>query len=131
MKTINSSLIVPLLTILFPLTLNSCYTQCTFVYNEQYAPVDPAPRVIIIAPVDPLPMNHPIMPIIIPRPIEPPTLPVIRVPKAERSSPVIIQPASSPARNSEYQRSDRSDGMTKTTGSNPSRSPAGPVRSGR
>ena len=121
MKPIEASLRYPLLTFLFSVSLNGCYTQLAFVDDEQYSSVEPSPIIIyapIIMPMEPGPIIDPQPPVYHP------------LPPAGSSQTVTAPHSPSPTRDSGYRRTNLSEN-TQTTNPISDRRVSGPTRGGR
>lgn len=116
MKTIKSSLLLPLLPVFLLLTFSGCYTQLALVDKENYTPIETPPPIIIYIPI-PLPTPVPYYP-----PPTPEPLPLVC------PSPVVTEPSPQPIKRdfgpqrSENSQAPRSDSGTRTNG---------PTRGGR
>ena len=123
MKTIKASLLLLLLTFLFSLTLNGCYTQLAFVNNEPDSAVEPSPTILY---------QPEIATVYVPVPIyDTPSSPAVyTLPTAGSSSTVTEPQSQSPTRDSGYRRSSQS-GDTQTISSVSSTRTSGSTRGGR
>ncbi len=107
MKTSKSSLLLPILAIIFSFTLSGCYTQLAFVDDEDNSTIEPSPIIIYQPEILPVyvPVYDPLTPIYNP------------LPSAVSSQP--IKQSQSQIRDTGYQRPSQSNNtQTTSSGSN-------------
>jgi hypothetical protein len=122
MKTNKASLLLPLLTIVYSLSLGGCYTQLAFVNDQQNAAAEPFPDppfIIIIQPI--------LQPIIYPQPAPPIMNPL---PPVWHSPEITQTPPQQQPRDFGYQRPSQSDNNQTTIQASDPR-PSGSIRGGR
>jgi hypothetical protein len=122
MKTINASLPLPLLTLIFSFALSGCYTQLAFVDDENDSAYKPAQTI----------MYQPeVITVYVPVPYDPLPFPVYTPTPTAGSTSTITQPQSPPQiRDFGHQRSGQSDN-TQTTSADSDKRTSGTTRGGR
>jgi hypothetical protein len=123
MKTIKSSLLLPLSILLFSFAFSGCYTQLAFVNDEQDSAVEYFPTIIhqteIVTVYVPVHIYDP-----------PSPSPYYPISSAGSISTVTESKSQSPTRDSGYQRSGESENRPAARPTSETR-PSGPTRGGR